>query len=144
MSVIFIHSDWKRVSGRGNIKTYFCIQIELDKWQSFSWKSSWRGICRQVALSRDKVPTEGEMRVCLKGQTEEGLHIHRQQRGHKNQEQQDFRKNTTDFVKISYVLQKQYRLALSKEQLFWYIQELHLFRKMIENKTKQGSPTEKC
>lgn len=33
--VIFICSDWKRISGRGNIKTYFRIQIGLDKWQFF-------------------------------------------------------------------------------------------------------------
>ena len=98
----------------------------------------------QVALSRDKVQTEGEMRECLKGQTEKGLYIHRQERGHKNQEQQDFGKNTTDFVKISCVLQKHYRLALSRKYLFWYVQELHLFKKTIENKMKQGSPTEKC
>lgn len=69
----------------------------------------------RVALPRDKVPTEGEMRERLKGQTEEGLHLHRQQRGHKNQEQQDFRKNTTDSGKLSHILQKHYSLALSEE-----------------------------
>lgn len=42
-------------------------------------------------ITRDKVPTEGEMRECLQGQTEEGLCVH-WQRGHKNQEQQDFSK----------------------------------------------------
>lgn len=37
------------------------------------------------------VPTEGEMRECLQGQTEERLYVH-WQRGQKNQKQQDFSK----------------------------------------------------
>lgn len=57
-----MHSDSKRELGRVSIKTYLCVQIELDKWQNFSWKSSWRVMCLQVALSRDVVPPEGEMR----------------------------------------------------------------------------------
>lgn len=42
-------------------------------------------------VTRDKGLTEGEMRECLQGQTEEGLYVH-QQRGEKNQEQKDFGK----------------------------------------------------
>lgn len=41
----------------------------------------------------------------------------------------------TVFLKISYMLQKHFVQGAS---FFWYIQELHLFRKIIENKTKQN------
>lgn len=88
--VIFICSDWKRILGRGNIKTYFRIQIEFDKWQFFIEISLEKYIFASY-ITRDKVPTEGEIREYLQGQTEEGLYVHRQ-RGQKNQEQQYFSK----------------------------------------------------
>lgn len=77
MLVIFICSDWKRIRGRGNIKTYFCIQIELDKWQFFMEISLEQNFFAGY-LTRDQVPKEGEMRECLQGQTEDRLYAHRQ------------------------------------------------------------------